>query len=159
MTWQALCDDLINHKTMNGPTKPIQRTLYCGLNCRPITFYTCRPFLYQFSPFLIQPITNIAARSPIKIDDRFTQDQHKCSHIYHLLILVAQIQQHNHTRQYSLKENTVPNKIAKSHVQITKWTIHHESRKQHETKKLTTHSQWLLHLVKLSILPTACTFC
>ena len=55
-------------------------------------FISVQPICTYYSPFLIQPITNIAAQSPIKIEDRITQDQHKCSHIYHLLILVAQIQ-------------------------------------------------------------------
>ena len=148
--WQNLCNDLIRRKIMDGPTKTIWRALYCKLNCRPITFYTCQSFLYQFSQFAhitahssFNPLRTLQPRTQ-SIEDRFTQDQYKCSCIYHLLILVAQIQQHNRTRQYSLKENTVPNKIAKSHVQITKWTIHHESRKQHEMQKLPTHSQWLL---------------
>ena len=106
MTWQNLCDDLIRRKIMDGPTKTIWRALYCKLNCRPIMFYTCQSFLYQSSPFA--HITTHSSFNPLQtlqpeaqsIEDRFTQDQHKCSHIYHLLILVALIQQHNHTRQY-----------------------------------------------------------
>ena len=54
--------------------------------------------LYQSSPFA--HITGHSSVNPLQtlqpeaqsIEDRFTQDQHKCSHIYYLLILVEQIQ-------------------------------------------------------------------
>ena len=94
---RPFCDDLIRHKTMNGPTKPIWKALYSELNCKPITFYACRSFLYQSSPFAhitthssFNPLQTLQSRAQL-IEDRFTQDQHKCSHIYHLLILVALI--------------------------------------------------------------------
>ena len=57
MMWLTLCDDLIRHKTMNGPTKPIWIALYFELNCRPITFTHVDHFYINLAHLhILQPI-------------------------------------------------------------------------------------------------------